>query len=70
MLGNFACSFFFFFFFFFFLSFKDFFFGGGGGDFFQKNLSGIPSMSNSLDPDPDRGPNCLQRLSADGKSCH
>ena len=34
-------------------------------------------MSNSLDPDqawcfvgPDLGPNCLQRLSADDKSCH
>ena len=33
-------------------------------------------MSNSLDPDqdrqnvgPDLGPNCLQRLSADDKSC-
>ena len=33
---------------------------------------GIPSVSNSLDPDeaqhfvgPDLGPNCLQRLSAD-----
>ena len=40
--------------------------------FFQKILSGIPSESNSLDPDqarhivgPDLGPNCLQRLSAD-----
>ena len=36
--------------------------------FFSKNLSGIPSVSNSLDPDqakrfvgPDLGPNCLQR---------
>ena len=34
-------------------------------------------MSNSLDPDqarhfvgPDLGPNCLQRVSADDKSCH
>ena len=34
-------------------------------------------VSNSLDPDqarsfvgPDLGPNCLQRLSADDKSCH
>ena len=34
-------------------------------------------MSNSLDPDkdyhsvsPDLGPNCLQRLSADNKSCN
>ena len=43
-------------------------------DFFfsKKILSGIPSVSNSLDPDqaqhfvgPDLGPNCLQRLSAD-----
>ena len=25
-------------------------------------------MSNGLDPDPDLGPNCLQRLSADNKS--
>ena len=37
--------------------------------------SGIPSVSNSLDPDqarpyvwPDLGPNCLQRLSADDTS--
>ena len=40
----------------------------------------IPSwirVSNGLDPDqdqrfvgPDLGPNCLQRLSADDKSCH
>ena len=36
-----------------------------------KNLAGVPSVSNSLDPDqarhfiwPDQGPNCLQRLSA------
>ena len=41
-------------------------------DFFQNR---IPSVSNSLDPDqarhfvgPDLGPNCLQRLSADGFS--
>ena len=40
--------------------------------FFFKILSGIPSVSNSLDPDqarhfvvPDLGQNCLQRLSAD-----
>ena len=28
-------------------------------------------LSNNVDPDedPDVGPNCLQRLSADGKSC-
>ena len=39
------------------------------------NLSGIPLVSNSLDQDqarhfvePDLGPNCLQRLSADGTS--
>ena len=39
---------------------------------FQNILSGIPSVSNSLDPDqaqyyvePDLGSNCLQRLSAD-----
>ena len=30
---------------------------------FQKIISGIPSVSNSLDPDV--GPKCLQRLSAD-----
>ena len=42
-------------------------------DIFEKNLSGIPSESNSLDPDqaqgsvrPDLVPNCLQKLSADG----
>ena len=42
---------------------------------FRKIISGIPSVSNSLDPDqarhffgPDLGPNCLQRLSADDKS--
>ena len=42
---------------------------------FQKILSGIPSVSNNLDPDqarhfvgPDLGPNCLQRLSADNTS--
>ena len=39
--------------------------------FFEKNLSGIASVSNSLDPDqaranvkPDLGRICLQRLSA------
>ena len=38
---------------------------------FQKVLLGLPSVSNSLDPDqarhfvgPDLDPNCLQRLSA------
>ena len=41
-------------------------------NFLEKILSGIPSVSNSLDPDqprhfvgPDLGPNCLQKLSAD-----
>ena len=40
--------------------------------FFPNFFSGIPSVSNSLDPDqarhfvePGLGPNCLQRLSAD-----
>ena len=43
--------------------------------FFKKKISGIPSVSNSLDQDqarrfvrPDLDPNCLQRLSADDKS--
>ena len=38
-------------------------------NFFKKNLSGIPSVSNSLDPDqarrfvgPDLGPNCHQQM--------
>ena len=42
--------------------------------FSKKNLLGIPSVSNSFDPDqaqcfvgPDLGPNCFQRLSADDK---
>ena len=42
---------------------------------FFKILSGIPSVSNSFDPDQarhfvksDLGPNCLQRLSADNTS--
>ena len=42
---------------------------------FRKILSGIPSVSNSLDPDqarhfvgPDLGPNCLQRISVDDSS--
>ena len=42
---------------------------------FEKILSGIPSVSNSLDPGqarhyvgPDLGPNCLQRLSTDDTS--
>ena len=48
-------------------------------NFFQNNVSGIPSarVSNSMDPDqaphfggPDPSPNCLHRLSAHGKSCH
>ena len=41
-------------------------------EFFQYH-----QVSNSLDQDqvlcfvgPDLGPNCLQRFSADGKSCH
>ena len=41
-------------------------------DFFQNQLSGISSVSNSLDPDQaqhfvgiDLGTDCLQRLSAD-----
>ena len=41
----------------------------------KKNLSGILSECQWLDPDqnrhsvgPDLGPNCLQRLSADDKS--
>ena len=41
----------------------------------KKNLSGILSVSNRLDPDQapcfvwsDLGPNCLQRLSTDNKS--
>ena len=44
-------------------------------NFCKKILSGIPSESNSLDPDqaqhfvrPDLGPDCLQRLSADNPS--
>ena len=52
-----------------FLSSMDFFF------FKKKNLPGIPSVSNSLDPDqarhfvgPNLGPNCLQSLSVDDKS--
>ena len=43
--------------------------------FFKKIFSGIPSESNSLDPDqarhfvgPDPGSNCLQRLPAEDKS--
>ena len=42
---------------------------------FSKKISGIPSLSNSLDPDQarhfvelDLDPNCLQSLSADGTS--
>ena len=41
-------------------------------NFFQKRISEIPSVSNSLDPDQARqtvgpvlGPNCSQRLSTD-----
>ena len=61
------------FFFTFFLSSADFF----QNQLFRKILLGIPSVSNSLDPDqvrhvvgPDLGPNCLQRLSADDTSRH
>ena len=43
----------------------------------QLKKQGIPSVSNSTDPDhtrhfvgPDLGPNCLKRLSADGTSWH
>ena len=52
-------------------------------DFFSKSTFSKNSirnnirMSNGLDPDqdrhsdgPDLGSNCLQRLSADDKSCH
>ena len=46
-------------------------------ELFQKFLSEKLSVSNCLDPDqdqhsagPDLDPNCLQRLSADGKSRH
>ena len=62
MLGNFAC----------FFVVCDFFFNL---IFSQKNLSGISSMSNSLDPDqarhfvgPELGPNCLERLSSDDEN--
>ena len=45
--------------------------------FFKKNsIKNSIRVSNSLDPDQDQrsvgpylGPNCLQRLSADDKSC-
>ena len=54
-----------------FLSSADFF----QNHFFEKILSGKPSVSNSLDPDqalhfvgPDLGPNCLQKLSEDDTS--
>ena len=59
-----------------FLSSADFF----QNQLFRKILSGIPSVSNSLDPDqarlfvepeivwPDLGPNYLQKLSADDTS--
>ena len=41
-------------------------------NFYKKILSEIQSVSNSLDPNhgPDLGPNYLQRLSADDKSCN
>ena len=45
--------------------------------FFKNSFRKIIRVSNNLDPDqarhfvgPDLGPNCLQRLSADDKSCH
>ena len=45
-------------------------------DFFKKIISGTLSESNGSNQDqdrcsigPDLGPNCLQRLSADDKSC-
>ena len=41
-------------------------------NFFKKEIGGIPSVSNSLEPDqarhhvgPELGQNCLQRLSVD-----
>ena len=48
-----------------FLSSADFF----KREIFRKILSGIPLVSNSLEPDirPDLGPNCLQRLSVDNR---
>ena len=56
-----------------FLSSVDFF----QNKLYQKNLSGLPSVLNTLDLDqtwcfvrPDLGPNCFQRLSADDKSRH
>ena len=45
--------------------------------FSKKTFRNTIRVSNSLDPDqarhfvrPDLGPNCLQRLPADDKSCH
>ena len=77
MLGNFTC---------FLSSVFSFFFFGGGVllllffklTFFQKHFfRNTIRVSNNLDPDqtqhfvgPDLSPNCLQRLSADGKSRH
>ena len=65
MLGNFAC---------FFVVCVFFFSNEPFQQIFQKN---IVSVSYSLDPDqarcfvrPDLGPNCLERLSANHKSCH
>ena len=56
-----------------FLSSADFF--SFQNKLFRKILSGIPSVSNSLDPDqarhfvgPDMDPNCLQGLPADDPS--
>ena len=46
-------------------------------NFFKKSIRNTVRVSNSLDLDqdrhfvgPDLGPNCLQKLSADDKSCH
>ena len=45
-------------------------------NFFHNFFSGTLSVLNGLDPDqdqqnvgPDLSPSCLQRLTADGKSC-
>ena len=61
--------------------FHDFLSSHSAADFFQNQLISKTSfkntirLSNTLDPDqarhfvvPDLGPNCLQRLSADGAS--
>ena len=42
--------------------------------FSKKSFRNTIRVANSLEPDqivePDLGPNCLQRISADDKSCH